>query len=591
MCGLSAKYYSESASLLSSGNVTTLLTDSLANIEHRDPDYAGTWISTDSHVGIGHVRLSIIDLETGQIRAELEAQGSVFNTKSDSEVIIHLYKRDSFNLLSSLRGELAFVLFGSKRRLLFAAHDRFGIKPLYYTVSDGQLLIASEMKAFLPFGWKSEWDIKSLVQSGDFSDDRTVFRGIHKLMEGHFLLSRQTVYLKTQPYWDLNYAASDAPNNSTVEEMISTVRTQLFEAIRLHLSSDVPVGIHLSGGIDNDPNAKLATFTLAFPVRTTALVGADAHMVNITEVDMVNVEQTIWHVESVLSGEGAVEFFGGYAWLPVDYLCKPDPGGLALGLELPSDGECQEMLGRIQMATVPRFTTTARAVTGEPDVTRAIAEGLDPRVREKVISDEWHPLHVSSVCAMFCSKVGKLSDTPMPPQYISAKTILLQNILNHMGKRMDMAHSVEGRPPFLDHRVVEYISTLPPSLKVRPVKGESQAWSFTDKWILRQAVRPYLTDELYQRKNLGYNAPPSRRTDDDSALVPLQIYFQSRITRTVVENIGFFDWAFVQETLKAYLTNPKFPADGALDSGAAILVYVLSFIVIQERFSVVTWRP
>ncbi|KAJ7753038.1 hypothetical protein B0H14DRAFT_2540968 [Mycena olivaceomarginata] len=122
-----------------------------------------------------------------------------------------------------------------------------------------------------------------------------------------------------------------------------------------------------------------------------------------------------------------------------------------------------------------RFTITGLAVTGEPDVTRAISEGLDPRLREKAISGEWHPLHVSSVCAII----------------FLPKTILLQNILNHM------AHSVEGRPPFLDHRVVEYINTLPPSPKVRPVKGEIQAWSFTDKWILRQAVRPYLTDELY----------------------------------------------------------------------------------------------
>jgi asparagine synthetase B (glutamine-hydrolysing) len=95
--------------------------------------------------------------------------------------LLNRYKRDSFNLLTSLRGEFAFVLFDSKRKTLFAARDRFGIKPLYYTISAGRLLIASEMKAFLPFGWKAEWDIDSVVQSGDFSDDRTVFKGVNKV--------------------------------------------------------------------------------------------------------------------------------------------------------------------------------------------------------------------------------------------------------------------------------------------------------------------------------------------------------------------------------------------------------------------------
>ncbi|KAJ7811065.1 putative asparagine synthase [Mycena olivaceomarginata] len=666
MCGLSAIYYTESAYFFPG---------------HRGPDSTGTWVSADSRVGLGHVRLSIIDLETGQqplsdeddlihcivtgeiydherIRAELEAQGSVFKTKSDSELVLHLYKRDSFNLLTSLRGEFAFVLFDSKRRTLFAARDRFGIKPLYYTISAGRLLIASEMKAFLPFGWQAEWDIDSVVQSGDFSDDRTVFKGVNKLMAGHFLLFRQTGYLKTQSYWDLNYAASDAPNTSTVEEMISTIRARLFEAIKLRLRSDVPVGVHLSGGIDSaaiagmamklltetDPNAKLATFTLAFPdagdndegpiaARTATFIGAEAHMVNVTEADLVDVlEQTIWHVEQpifsfhgpgkyllskfvhekgykvVLSGEGADEFFGGYAWLPVDYLRKPDPAGLALKLELPLDEERQAMLNRIQMATVPvlslsknsytdaqlarrmlggisshrayaaaatagaeLFNPTALTVAGEPDVARAIAEGLDPRVREMAISGEWHPLHVAS--------------------YVSAKTILLQDILNHMGERMDMANSVEGRPPFLDHHIVEYINSLPPSLKVRPVKGE-QGWSFTDKWILRQAVQPYVTEELYLRKKLSYNAPPARRHASDSAsLVPLQAHLKSRITPTAVERVGFFDWPFVQESLESYLADPKFPADGALDRRAQMLLYVLSFVVMQERFCVPTWRP
>ncbi|KAJ7128036.1 putative asparagine synthase [Mycena epipterygia] len=682
MCGLSAVCYSDSAPLSSSTRVTTLLDASLADVQHRGPDYTGTWVSSDSRVGLGHVRLSIIDLETGQqplsdeedlihcvvtgeiydhekIRSELEAKGSTFKTKSDSELVVHLYKHDGFNLLSSLRGEFAFVLYEPKRRVLFAARDRFGIKPLYYTVSEGQLLIASEIKAFLSFGWKAEWDIDSIVHNGDFGDDRTVFKGVKKLMAGHSLLFRPTGYLKIEKYWDLSYAGPDVPNPSTIEEMISVIRSHLFEAIRLRLRSDVPLGVYLSGGIDSaaiagmtmhllrekDVNAKLATFTLAFPdagdndegpiaSRTAAFVGAEEHMVRVTEADLVEVlEQTVWHAEQpitsfhgagkyllskfvhekgykvVLSGEGADEFFGGYAWLPVDYLRRPDPAGIALGLELPSDAERQAILNRIQLATVPVlslsknsytdaqlarkmlggisthrayaaagsagaevYNITALTVVGWPDVPRTIAEGIDPSVREKAISGQWHPLSVAS--------------------YVSAKTILHQVILNHMGERMEMAHSVEGRPPFLDHHLVDYINTLPASVKVRPVKGETQgSWSFTDKWILRQAVKPYVMDELFLRRKLSYNAPPSRRAAADSGLVPLQEHFKARITRDSVEHLGFFEWSFIQEALSSYLAHPTFPADGSLDSRAQLLMYVLSFIVLQERFHVAIWRP
>ncbi|KAJ6535202.1 putative asparagine synthase [Mycena vulgaris] len=644
MCGIVAVYYCESASPPPSSGISAVLDAALKNIQHRGPDHTGTWVSSE-----------IYDHE--RIRAELEGQGSIFKTKSDSELVVHLYKHHGFNLLSSLRGEFAFVLYDSNRQILFAARDRFGVKgPLYYTVADGRLLIASEMKAFLPFGWKAQWDIDSVVQNGDFSDNRTVFKGVKNisplLMPGHYLLFRRTGYIKTQCYWDLDYTAPDTPNTSTIDEMVSTVRSHLFEAIRLRLRSDVPVGVYLSGGIDSaaiagmamhllrqeNPKAKLATFTLAFPDkisllfdtthidfipdagdnnegpiahRTAAFIGAEENMVHVRETELVAVlEETMWHVEQpiwsfhgpgkfllskfvhekgykvVLSGEKADEFFGGYAWLPVDYLHQPDPVGIALGIELPSDVERQAILTRIQLATVPVLSLSknsyedaqlarkmlgrisahractaagsagaevynARAleVAGLPDVPRAIAEGMDPRVREKAVSGEWHPLNVASACFLSTQCTGFIQLTHAS-QYVSAKTILLQAILNHMGERMEMAHSVEGRPPFLDHNIVQYINTLSPSLKVRPIKDDITAtWSFTDKWILRQAVKPFVTEELFLRRKLSYNAPPLRRDKRNSTLVPLQEHLKARINQANVERVGFFKWSFVEETL------------------------------------------
>ncbi|KAJ6457124.1 putative asparagine synthase [Mycena vitilis] len=679
MCGISAVY---GTSDTSQEEVALQLKSSLKTIQHRGPDSSGVYVSANGRVGLGHVRLAIIDLETGQqplsdedgsihcvvtgeiydherIRAELEAQGSVFKTKSDSELVVQLYKHHSFNLLSSLRGEFAFVLYDSARQIMFAARDRFGIKPLYYSVIQGRLLVASEMKALIPFGWKPTWDVDSIVQNGELTSDRTIFKGVQKLPAGHSLLFRPTGYLRTEMYWDIQYSSRETLQTSTVDEIVSTVRSHIFEAIKLRLRSDVPLGIYLSGGIDSaavagmamkllkerDPNAKMATFTLAFrdagnndegPIasRTAEFIGAEEHMVQVTEVDLVRVlENAIWHAEHpintfhpsgkyllsefvrdkgykvVLSGEGADEFFAGYAWLPVDYLRQPDSAGAALGLNLPSDVERAAILNRIQLASVPVLSLSRNSYTdaqlgrkmlggisahrayaasscapaevfnlmtlnavGVPDAARAIAESTDPRVREKAISGQWHSLHVAS--------------------YVTAKTILQQIILNSMGERMEMAHSVEARPPFLDHHLVEYINTLPPSLKVYPVQGDEPGlWTFTDKWILRQAVKPYVTEELFLRKKLSYNAPPSRRADGDVDLVPLQIHLRDRITQENIERLGFFNWPHLENLLTTYLKDPLFPADGSLDTRAQILMYALSFVVLQERFNVPTWVP
>ncbi|KAJ7132679.1 putative asparagine synthase, partial [Mycena filopes] len=680
MCGLTALYHSDSATVPSGDEMATMLDTSMRSIDHRGPDYQGKFISDDARVGLGHCRLSIIDLETGnqplsdedgmvqcvvtgeiydheRIRAELEAQGSVFKTKSDSEIVLQLYAlRDSLLQRSSFpAGEFAFVLYDAHRRLIFAARDRFGMKPLHYTVSEGRLLVASEIKAFLAFGWKAQWDAHSIVNSGYFADDRTVFKGVKKLMPGQFLVFRPDGYLTVQSYADLSYAAQDAAITTTVDEMITTLRAHLKEAVRLRLRADVPVGMYLSGGIDSaaiagiateilretNPAAKLTAFTLTFPyaprfdegptaARTAASIGADSHTLALTEVDLVNaLDDTIWHCEQpifsfqgpgkfllskfarekgfkvVLSGEGSDEFIGGYAWLQVDYLRAADRAGLTMGLELPSETERAAMLSQVEgfMAAVPvmfmspnshtdaqmarkmlggisthrafaaagmptqkPYKESLLAVTGDPDGTGAIADYVDPRVREKATTGEWHPFHVAS--------------------YVTGKSFLPEVILIHVGDRTEMAHSIESRPPFLDHHLVNYINTLPPSVKMRPIKGKDGAWTITDKWVLRQAVKPFVTQEIFERKKIPYNAPILPAKDGGSAAYPLQKMLKSRITEENVDALGLFDWVFVEGLLRHYLRAPEFPPDGGVDGKAQLLMYVLSFIILQERFEV-----
>ncbi|KAJ7162406.1 putative asparagine synthase [Mycena filopes] len=680
MCGLIAVFHPDDVPKPTSADALKKeLETGLGWIKHRGPDSWGTYISPDAQVGLGHVRLSIIDLATGQqpmsdednvihcvvtgelydherIRAELQAQGHSFKTKSDSELVVQLYKRDGINLLTALRGEFAFTLYDAKRRLLFVARDRFGIKPLYYTISKGRIMFASEMKAFMGLGWKAQWDVESIAESGDFADDRTLFKGVKKLAPGNFAVCRSSGHMKVQAYWDLEYSAATDKPTTSIEEMIATVREHLVESVRLRLRSDVPLAVYLSGGLDSsavagiathllrqdDASAKVTAFTLAYPgdeqdsdegpvaERTALHLDANVHLVNVDEAALVGtLEESIWHTEQpnatfhgagkiilsryirskgykvALSGEGSDEIFGGYPWFASDYLMNADPAAQSLGIALPSDKERLAMLAELKKkSALPQFTPTGTisndsaaadlvsvtshrvlggvfalaapvfnekvwALYGKQNVARAYAEAADPRLREHAASGRYHSLNVGL--------------------YITAKTMLSQVILNQSGDRPDMANSIESRPPFLDHHLVEYVNTLPPSLKIRPIAGaEPGQWTLTEKWILREAVKPFVTDEVYRRKKAPYNPPPASSLlfVNGAGLMPLQAHLKARITQPSVERLGFLDWGRIKGMLDGYLAAPTFPTHGAIDGRATALMGVLSLIVLGEKFDV-----
>ncbi|KAJ7230050.1 putative asparagine synthase [Mycena pura] len=682
MCGLIAAFFPDSIDPPTRDEVESRLEQSLETIKYRGPDSRGTYVSPDAHVGLGHVRLAIIDLPTGQqplsdeeglihcvvtgeiydherIRAEMQSQGYLFASLSDSELVVQLYKRDGFNLVQHLRGEFAFVLYDLKRRLLFVARDRFGIKPLYYTVHNGCIMFASEMKAFMSLGWHAEWDIDSIVHNGDFGDERTVFRGVQKLPAGYLAVCRASGHMQTQAYWDITYPAATAPPAETIASMTLRVRELLVEAVRLRLRADVPLAVYLSGGIDSscvagiathllrekDPSARVTAFTMAYiedpatdesPLaeRTAAHINADLRRVDATEARLVDVfEESVWHAEQlstsfhgagklllakavrdagfkvVLSGEGSDEIFGGYPWFPLDFLQSADPAGAALGIPLPSEAERRVMAAEYHAATRmpfrphsaiksngPRplistgshlavhngllgstaFNPEVVARTGVPDTARCIEEGIDARVREHSVTGHWHPLNVS--------------------MYTSAKTVLGKSILNIVGDRSDMTHSVESRPAFLDHHLVDYVTTLPPSLKIMPIAGIAGAppgkWQMVEKWILRQAVKPFITEEVYMRKKVAFNPPPAGPPPPGASqtLLPLQTHLKARITQASVARLGFVSWPYIEEQLSAYLASPTFLPNGGIDGRAKLLLNVLSHIVLQERFDVPSYK-
>ncbi|KAG0172729.1 hypothetical protein DFQ28_007436 [Apophysomyces sp. BC1034] len=656
MCGLSAYLHFDNSSQENGrvGFPDMGLDESLRLIKHRGPDSRGTYISPDGRCGLGHTRLSIIDLEGGQqpienetgtvhavvngelydyerITEELKASGHTFKTKSDSEIAVHLYEEQGLSFFDQLRGEFAICIWDSRRKKLIAVRDRFGIKPMYYTVVNGTLLIASEIKAFLPFGWKAEWDISSILHNGVMCDNRTVFRGVHKLPPAHYLTATLTGTVEVGQYWDADYPDKTIPETRSVEEMVQGVREHLVDAVRHRLRADVPLGIYLSGGIDSaamagiathllqekDSNAKVHTFSISFkddleydegPIaeRTAAFCGAVFHKLVVSQEDLVNAfDESVWHVEMplfnmntvgkfllsklvrnsgykvVLTGEGSDEHFAGYEQFQLDYCLEPDlasPASLkfneAVRLQKLKEHEGQYLaitkaheIGdpaatamingcAVHNAVGLGFALSERfyhqdlfKIYGRPDPPFAVVDSLNGIARRKA-KTKWHPLHTSL--------------------YTENHTFLSNYICNALGDRSEMAHSIEARTPFLDHVLCEYVNNLPPSVKIR----STNEGNFIEKWILKEATKPFITDEIYNRTKRPYLAPMSNGKD-----LPMITLMKEKLTKENVEQLGFISWETLDECKQEFL------AKGSPDL-YRYLLYVASYVVLSQKFDV-----
>lgn len=284
-----------------------LLNRSLRVLHHRGPDSQDHWINSRKTVGLGHARLSIMDLSTGQqpisnedgsiravvngefydferIRAELVAKGHAFRTRSDSEILVHLYEEYGTRCLEQLRGEFAFILWDERNQLLFAARDRFGIKPLYYSKTDQGLYLASEAKALFAAGVPAKWSLDTVNQSiwtAVPSTMRSYFENVFQVPPGHLMIF-QGGFVSTRMYWDFNNPEAGKKSERKEEDLVEEFRERFDEAVRLRLRSDVPVAFYLSGGLDfsavvgfatrhllGQGNRKISTFTISLITATT----------------------------------------------------------------------------------------------------------------------------------------------------------------------------------------------------------------------------------------------------------------------------------------------------------------------------------
>ena len=544
----------------------------LGAIRHRGPEAAGMML--DGPVGLGHDRLSIIDLSGGlqpianedgtvwivcngevfnyiELREELIERGHRFRTGSDSEVIVHLYEERGPACLDALIGQYAFAIWDGRHQTLLLARDRLGVRPLFYAQVGVALVFASEIKAILAHsGLTPELDVEALDQvftTWAPLPGRTTFRGVQEIPPGHYMVVDHATQA-LRPYWTLDFANEGRGVGRGERYYAERLRELLIDAARLRLRADVPVGAYLSGGLDSSAIAAvirrytgnhLKTFSIAFndrhfderehQQRMAAYLGTEHVSLVCDDADIGAVfPEVVWHAEQpllrtapapmyllarqvrahgmkvVLTGEGADEFLGGYDifketrvrrfWAArpestlrplllqkiygdVRGLSGLSPAYLAAffrqGLLDTDDSYYSHRLRWRNTARLKRlFSEGTRAQLATYDGEAALARALDG------LSADWDPLSQA--------------------QFIESRIFLSQYLLSAQGDRMAMAHAVEGRFPFLDHRLVEFAATIPPGLRLK---------GLDEKYILKRAMADLLPPAVPARTKRPYRAP------------------------------------------------------------------------------------
>jgi asparagine synthase (glutamine-hydrolysing) len=569
-------------------------------LRHRGPDGTGAWISDDRRIGLAHTRLAIIDLATGQqplasddgavhltmngefygyevIRDELRGRGHVFRTSTDAEILLHLYKERGTDCLDRLRGDFAFVLWDDHDKRVFAARDRFGVKPLFYAIHDGILFLASEVKALLAAGVPAAWDreqVYQLISLGVPLPGRSLFKGVHQVPPGHYLLATDRG-IRLFRYWDLDYPSAKrrrARTRGDDRAFIERFGAALDEAVRIRLRADVPVACYLSGGLDSSAVLGLAarhggqslpSFTIAFDAEgldesqvaaeTARRVGADWHPVRIGQRELAeNFEAAAWHSETafrnahgvalfvlservrragykvVLTGQGADEVLAGYA------MFRGRPAG-----SMPW-----------WMGQVAAHSRRRRGL-------------LDPGFAEEFAG---HDAYAALLARL--DGPGQLEGRTrlIQAMYLWTRSVLPNYVLNVGGDRMEMAHAVEGRLPFLDHPVAELLRDMPDALR-----GRAPA-----KYVLREAARPVLTDAVYRGRKREFTAPAA-------VLEPAQPLYR-RLEAILLDgglaSLPFYDEGKVRPLLAGL---PRLdPARRVMLD--PLLMQIASLCVLHERF-------
>lgn len=524
-----------------------------------------------------------------ELREELKNKGHHFYTGTDTEVIVHLYEEYGKNFVRYLNGQFAIALWDRKTKTFILIRDRIGITPLFFTHQNGKVIFGSEIKAILPaLDSLPKMNLAALDQLFTFwspISPNTMFEGIEEVSPGEIIVfANQT--MSRNKYWDWSYPVDGQYRLDPEDKLAEELKSLLVDATRIRLRSDVPVGAYLSGGLDssvlisiikNFTDTPLRTFSIGFDEKELDESGFQKELINYLEADhsriqcsneniAENFEQTIWHTEMpilrtapipmgmlsalvnqsgykvVLTGEGADEVLGGYDifketkirqfWAKNKdsnfrpYLLKR----LYPYLDM-SPGKSQVYLQKFfgaglehpdlsYFSHIPRWITTAKTKDFYSESTKSkLSNSAIDDIQSTFPAElmQWHPFNKA--------------------QYIESKSLMSGYLLCSQGDRMLMRNSVEGRFPFLDHRVIEFALQLHPKTKMK---------ALNEKYILKKALGHYIPSSISQRHKQPYRAPdiPSFTVGKGKEIIA------DLLSEDKIKRYGYFDSAKVSLLLR-----------------------------------------
>lgn len=619
----------------------------IRTLNYRGPDGTGMYVS--GSVGLAHNRLSIIDIAGGkqpmsasqeslwitfngeifnflELREELIKKGHEFSTRSDTEVILHLYREYGSDCVQHMNGQWAFAIWDARNRKLFLSRDRVGVRPLFYTTAGHSFIFGSELKAVLAHtAVDRKLNMQAIGQVFTYwfaPAPGTPFQGIHELPPGHSMMVEEG-QVNVHRYWQLDFSPAemgriDSPDEQ--EKYESEFCDLLLDATRIRLRADVPVGAYLSGGLDSSVTtalaqrfvgSKLCTFSVAFEDPTLDESSYQREVVRSLDTEHQTIRcsaddigevfpAVIWHSERpilrtapaplfllsrlvresgfkvVLTGEGADEFLGGYdiykeAKIRAFWAAQADSVRRPLllkrlypylnGLQKQSPAYLQAFFHATPndvknpfFSHVPRWELTARS---EVFFTASIRQELQQRA---LYAD------IEQLLPEGFAKWGTFSRA----QYLESAFLLPAYLLSSQGDRVAMAHSVEGRYPFLDYRIVQFAASLPPQLKMKVLN---------EKYLLKKVFGDLVPPSVRNRPKQPYRAPDAISFFDPTTGKARHPYVDELLSSDCLRAYGMFDPNPVQKLVAKAKAGR---ASSFLDNAA--LVGILSTQLLAHQF-------
>ena len=580
---------------------------------HRGPDEGNLHI--EPGVGLGHRRLSIIDVATGQqplfnedhsvvvvfngeiynfqeLVPELEALGHVFRTRSDTEVIVHAWEAWGEDCVTRFRGMFAFVLWDRNRQTVFIARDRLGVKPMFYALlPDGFLIFGSELKSLLAHpGLRRDVDpcaVEEYFAFGYVAEPRTIFASARKLSPAHSLtIKRGDALPQPREYWDVRFTLDRQISD---EEASEELRSRLRESVRLRMISEVPLGAFLSGGVDSSMVVATMAGLSAEPVNTCSIAFADPafdetrfarqvaeryrtrHFVETVEsddFDLIDGLARLYdepyadssaiptyrvcqlarkHVTVALSGDGGDESFGGYRRYRMHLAEERLRAGMPLAMRRPLFGTLGRLYPKADWA--PRvfrakstFEALARSSLEAYFESVSILRGP---MRNALFSNKLKAELAGYGALEVFQRHAARAQTADPlalVQYLDLKTYLVGDI-NTKIDRASMAHSLEVREPLMDHPLVEWLASLPGSLKIRGGEG---------KFLLKKAAEPLLPNDILYRRKMGFAVPLARWFRG-----PLRVRVREAVLGARLAETGWFNPTYLRHLVDAHQSGAR----------------------------------